>query len=142
MPSTPQFVVSKGNFCYWHHNKWCPSRNFSSAPNNLTRAEIVGFWKTKSYLEDFYCSCIFLNSCIMIHLYRYTKKPNQTEKFPRQFSWNGFTRHCAALNCLWELYSFYVLIPNFAIGSTQPCFSITSNITESASHVWKLNISC
>ena len=54
LPSTPQFVVSKVNFCHRHQqNLWCTSRNFLSAPNISTGAEIVGVWKTKSYLEDF-----------------------------------------------------------------------------------------
>ena len=54
LPSTPQFVVSKVNFCHRHQqNLWCTSRNFLSAPNISTGAEIVGVWKTKSYLEYF-----------------------------------------------------------------------------------------
>ena len=50
---------SKANFCHRHHNLRCPSRNFSSAPNISTGAEIVGVWKTKCYLEDFYLSLTF-----------------------------------------------------------------------------------
>ena len=53
LPSTPQFVEAKVNFCHRHHNLWCSSRNVSTAPNTLTEAEIVGVWKTKSYLEGF-----------------------------------------------------------------------------------------
>ena len=53
LPSTPQFVMSQVIFCHRHHNLWCPRRNFSSVPNISTVAEIVGVWKTKSYLEDF-----------------------------------------------------------------------------------------
>ena len=77
LPSTPQFVVSKVTFCHRHHNLWCSSRNFSSAPNFSTGAEIVGVWKTKSYLEDFYFSAldniICLRSIIIIHQYKQSK---------------------------------------------------------------------
>ena len=49
--STPQFMVSKLNFCHQHHNLWCPSRDISSGPNISTEAEIVGVWKTKKLSE-------------------------------------------------------------------------------------------
>ena len=52
---TPQFVELKANICHRHHNLWCLCRNFSNAPNISTGAEIVGVWKTKTYLEDFLC---------------------------------------------------------------------------------------
>ena len=53
LPLTPQFLVAKVNFCHRHHNLWCLSTIFSSAPNILIGAKILGVWKTKSYLEDF-----------------------------------------------------------------------------------------
>ena len=46
-PSTQHFLVSKVNFSHQHHNFWCPSSNFSSAPNTSTGAEIVGVLENK-----------------------------------------------------------------------------------------------
>ena len=41
LPMTPQTVASE--------------KNFFKCPNIATRAAILGVWKTKSYLKDFFC---------------------------------------------------------------------------------------
>ena len=46
------FVVSKVNFCHWHHNLWCQSWNFSCAP--VERGlKLWGFGKQKVMWNTF-----------------------------------------------------------------------------------------